>query len=178
MSFMMKKPQVDKSFVRRNEQIRMPKVFVVQDGVRLGIMPTYEALRIARENDLDLVEIAPNERPPVCHIMDYGRYKYDQQKKQRERKVNTQKEKEVSFRYVIDTHDLETKANQMKKWLEDGDRVKISVKFKARENAHREQGMVLINKCLELLQTSGRPERDPAFEGNQIICRVLPNKRG
>lgn len=172
-----KKPERDRSFVRRNEQIRIPRVLVVKEGNKLGVFPTYEAIRMARDEGLDLVEIAPNERPPVCSIMDYGRYKYDQQKKQKERKGNIQKEKEVSFRYVIDDHDLITKTNQIKGWLEDGDRVKITIKFKARENAHRDQGMVVIKKCLAGLTECGSIEREPAFEGNQIVCRLLPKKK-
>jgi translation initiation factor IF-3 len=172
-----KKPERDQNFVRRNEQIRIPKVLVVRDGVRLGVYSTYDAIRMARDEGLDLVEIAPRERPVVCSIMDYGRYKYDQQKKQKERKTNTQKEKEVSFRYVINDHDLMIKTNQIKSWLEDGDRVKITIKFKSRENAHRDQGMVVIKKCLEALNDYGTIEREPAFEGSQIICRLLPKKK-
>jgi translation initiation factor IF-3 len=167
----------DRNFVRRNEQIRIPRVLIVKEGVRLGVYPTYEAIRMARDEGLDLVEIAPNERPPVCSIMDYGRYKYDQQKKQKERKTNIQKEKEASFRYVINDHDLLTKTNQIKGWLEEGDRVKITIKFKARENAHREQGMVTIKKCLEKLADISNVEREPGFEGNQIVCRLLPKKK-
>lgn len=172
-----KKTEQDRNFVRRNEQIRIPRVLVVRDGTKIGVFPTWEAIRMARDEGLDLVEIAPHERPPVCSIMDYGRYKYDQQKKNKERKTNIQKEKEISFRYVIDDHDLMVKTNQIKGWLEEGDRVKIAIKFKARENAHKEQGMVVIRKCLEGLNGIGNVEREPAFEGNQIICRLMPKKK-
>lgn len=170
------KKQTDKNFVRRNEQIRIPRVLVVKDGVRLGTFPTFEALRMAREEGLDLVEVAPFERPPVCAIMDYGKNKYEEKKKQKKQQA-IQKEKEISFRYVIDDHDLLVKANQIRGWLEDGDRVKITVKFKARENAHKDKGMAVVNSLLVMLEGQCRVEKPPGFEGSQIITRLLPKKK-
>lgn len=130
---------------------------------------------MARNEGLDLVEISPQSRPPVCSIMDYGKYKYDEKKKKQAQKHTGPKEKEVSFRYVIDDHDLNVKINQMKRFLEEGDRVKITVKFKARENAHKDQGMLLIKKCLEQFPDAV-VEKPPGFEGNQIVCRLSPKK--
>ncbi len=169
------KDQPDRNTIRRNEQIRCPRVLVVQDGQKLGTFPPYEALRMARDANLDLVEVAPQAQPPVCAIMDYGKFKFDQQRKEKEKKKNSgPKEKDVTFRYVISDHDLEVKANATKRMIEEGDRVRISVKFKARENAHKDQGMIVINRCLELLKDSVTIEKAPAFEGNQITCKVIP----
>lgn len=163
--------QENRDFTRKNEQIRVPRVLLVKDGQKLGEYRTYDALQMAREEGLDLVEVAPNARPPVCAIMDYGKYKYDQAKKSKQ--GNGPKEpKEISFRYVIDDHDLLTKTNQIRNWLDHGERVKITVKFKARENAHKEQGMEAIKKCLAGLGEVV-VEKAPSFEGNQIIARVV-----
>jgi translation initiation factor IF-3 len=170
-------PPQKKSFTRVNEQIRISPVLVVKDGRNLGIMSNYEALRMARDEGLDLVEVSPNSRPPVCSIVDYGKFKFDQsKKKKKEKSGNLQKEKEVSFRYIIDDHDLETKVNQIKSWLDSGERVKVTVKFKGRENAHKDEGMVVINKCLDLLKEVATVEKKPSFEGNQIVARLTKNK--
>ncbi len=169
--FNKKNPQQKGNYTRVNEQIRISPIFVVKDGQKLGIMPNFEALRLARDEGLDLVEVSPNARPPVCSIMDYGKFKFDQSKKKKE-KGNAQKEKEVSFRYVVGDHDLETKINQIKGWLEEGERVKITVKFKGRENAHKDEGMLVINKCLDLLKEVATVEKKPSFEGSQIIARL------
>ena len=122
-----KNQQKDKFFVRRNEGIRIPQVLLVEDGVKLGVFKTADALRMARDKGLDLVEVAPHAKPhPVCSIMDYGKYRFEmQQKKKKQEKNSGPKEKEISFRYVIDDHDLQTKVNQIKGYLEKGDRVKI-----------------------------------------------------
>ena len=167
--------QEERDFVRKNEQIRCSKVLLVRDGQKLGTFPPYEALRMARDVDLDLVEIAPQAQPPVCAIMDYGKFRFDQQRKDKEKKKNSgPKEKEITFRYVISDHDLLVKANTAKRMIEEGDRVRIAVKFKARENAHKDQGMIVINKCLDLIKDFVTVERIPSFEGNQIICKVIP----
>lgn len=168
----------DRKFIRRNEQIRCPRVLLVKDGRKLGIFPSFEANRMARDEGLDLVEVAPDANPPVCSIMDYGKYKFDQQRKDKEQRNLAPKEKEVTFRYVISDHDLEVKVNQAKRILEAGDKVRFVVKFKARENAHKEQGMRAIKKCLELLGESACIEKQPSFEGSQIICKVsLKNEK-
>ncbi len=160
-----------KDFVRCNEQIRIPQVLVVHEGKNLGVMPTREALSKARSFDLDLVEVAPQARPPVCSIMDYGKYMYDKRKRSKSQS-HSQKEKEVSFRYVIDDHDLGTKAGQVRRFLEKGFKVKLVVKFKAREKAHKDQGFVTIKKLLALVEDIAVVERPPAFEGNNITARL------
>jgi translation initiation factor IF-3 len=164
--------------LRRNEQIRARWVFVIHDNVKHGEMSFSDALRMAQDAGLDLVEISPTQRPPVCSILDYGKYKYEQCKKAKERrKTHEPKEKEVTLRYAIDEHDLVTKTNQIKQWIANGDRVRIAVRFSGRENAHKDQGMVTIRHCLELLGDGVFIERAPGFEGKQIVCRVCPKKK-
>ncbi len=160
-----------KDFVRYNERIRIPQVLVVHEGKNLGVMQTRDALAKARSMGLDLVEVAPHARPPVCSIMEYGKYMYDRQKRSKSQS-HGQKEKEISFRYVIDGHDLETKANQVRRFLEKGIKVKVVVKFKAREKAHKDQGFVAIQKLLSLLEDVATVEKAPSFEGNNIIARL------
>lgn len=167
----------NKKFVRRNEQIRVPKVLLIKDGQNMGTYPTFEAIKMAREEGMDLVEVSPNANPPVCSIIDYGKFCYEQQKKKKSQKGGQQKEKDISFRYVIDDHDLLTKANQARTFLEKGYRVKLIVKFKARENAHKDQGFVVIKRCLELLHDLVTPEKPPAFEGNQVTCCLEVKKQ-
>lgn len=162
----------NKSFVRKNEQIRVPKILLIKDGQNLGEYPPFEALKMARAEGLDLVEVAPKAKPPVCQIMDYGKFLYDQQKKKKAQRNSSQKEKEISFRYVIDDHDLETKANQARKFLEKGYRVKLIVKFKAREKAHKDQGFVVIKKCLELLEDVSKIDKPVGMEGANVTCRL------
>jgi len=166
-----KAKQQKQDFVRSNEQIRIPRVLLVQDGVNLGEIPTREALAKARAAGLDLVEVAPKARPPVCQIMDYGKYMFDKQKRNKTKSAN-QKEKEISFRYVIDIHDLETKANQARKFLSKGQKVKVVVKFKAREKAHKDKGFVAIRKLIEMLEDVASVEKEPSFEGHNITARL------
>ena len=170
------KENKDKKFVRKNEQIRASKVLLVRDGKNLGTYPTFEALRMAREDGLDLVEVNGASNPPVCSIMDYGKHIYEQQKKKKGQKTSQQKEKEISFRYVINDNDLKTKANQVRVFIEKGYKVKLTVKFKARENAHKDQGFVVIKHCLDLLKDVAVPEKPPVLEGNNITCRLDAKK--
>jgi translation initiation factor IF-3 len=169
--------QDERFLVRKNEQIRVPRVLLVKEGAKIGIFDTRDALRMARNEGLDLVEIVPTARPPVCSITDYGQYKYEETKKKKAQRHTGPKEKEVSFRYVIDPHDLQVKVNQMQRILEEGDKVKIMVRFKARENAHKDQGMVTIQKCLELVSSFAVVEKQPSFEGNTIVCRLAPKTK-
>lgn len=160
---------------RVNHQIRVPKVMLVKDGNKLGVFNTDAARNMAFDAGLDLVEVSPNASPPVCLIMDYGKFKYEQQKKKKQQKQTVIKEKEIVFRYVIDDHDLETKINHVKQLLDKGDKVKLVVKFKRRENAHKEQGFTVLNKCLESL-TSYFVEKMPTLEGDRIVARLAPKK--
>jgi len=161
-------------FIRKNEQIRHPQVLVVMDGNKLGVYSSRDAQAMARNEGLDLVEVAPQAKPPVCAIVDFGKYMYERSKAKKT-KSNTVKEKEICFRYVIDTHDLETKINQAKKFLSKGDRVKLIVKFKARENAHRDQGFDVIRSALDMLKDYAVVEKSPLMEGNSIVAKLVTN---
>lgn len=163
------------NFVRKNEQIRYNQVLLVKDGVKLGFFSSRDALYQARQAGLDLVEVAPNAKPPVCAIIDYGKYLYEQSKAKKN-KSHSIKEKEIVFRYVIDKNDLNTKINQAKKFLEKGDRVKLVVKFKSREHAHKDQGWNVIKEAIEMLKEYGNVEKPPAMEGNTIAVRIIKNK--
>lgn len=169
---MVNKPDAKKkNWVRHNDQIRIPRVLVVKDGANLGEMATRDALALARSEGLDLVEVAAHSRPPVCQIMDYGKFMYDKSKKDKG-KSNQPKEKEITFRYVIDQHDLETKANQAKGFLEKGTKVKLTVKFKSREKAHKDLGFDVIRKVIEMLKDVSTVEIAPKFEGVNVIARL------
>ena len=166
-----------KDWVRRNEQIRIPKVLVIHDGKNLGVMHNRSALELARSLNLDLVEVSPNSRPPVCHILDYGKYMFDKQKKQKQSKINKIiKEKEVEFRYVIGDGDLLTKVNQVKNFLLKGHKVKCVCKFMHRENAHKDQGFKVLNKILEMLKDISIVEFGPKFDGSNLICKLSHKK--
>ena len=156
-------------FVRSNERIRILEVLLIHEGQNLGVMKTQEALEKAREVGLDLVEVSPNSRPPVCQIMDYGKFMYERNKK---KKQHIMKDKEVSFRYVIDDHDLETKANQIRKFIGKGHKVKVVVKFKAREKAHKDKGFVALNKLITMLGDAVSVEKPPGFEGHCVTARL------
>lgn len=160
-----------KNWVRRNEQIRIPRVVVIHDDKNLGEMSTKDALVLARSFGLDLVEVAAMSRPPVCRIMDYGKHMYEKNKKDKV-KQQTQKEKEVCFRYVIDDNDLETKANQIKKFLGKGMKVKCVVKFHKREKAHKDLGFTLLDKLIEMLKDCSTVELAPRYEGANVIARL------
>lgn len=164
---------------RINWQIRVPQVRVVQDEKQLGIMPTDEARRLAQDEGLDLVEIAPTARPPVCRIMDYGRYKYEQQVKKKE-SAKKQRESEIQLKQLrlrpgIADHDTETKINQARKFLDEGCRVQFNLQFRGqREMSHRDQGFAVMNKVVETLGPVCVVEKAPKMEGNRISCIVAP----
>lgn len=159
-----------KDWIRHNEQIKIPQVVVIQDGNNLGTMQTRDAITLARSLGLDLVEVSPHSRPPVCRIMDYGKFMYDKSKKKQ--KSAALKEKEVSFRYVTDEHDLETKANQAKKFLSKGMKVKLTVKFKDRQKAHKNLGFEVLNKVIELLKEVASVEMEPRYEGGNVVAKL------
>ncbi|MCG2716576.1 MAG: translation initiation factor IF-3 [Candidatus Marinimicrobia bacterium] len=141
------------------------------DGKQLGIVSSGEALRLADEHNLDLVEIAPTAKPPVCKIMDFGKYKYQQQMKDREskKKQHVVKVKEVRFRPRIGEHDLIMKVNHVRKFLTNGYKVKITLMFRGRELAHKEVGVELINKIFEMLSDISVVDKAPSFEGRTIV---------
>ncbi|WP_264984121.1 translation initiation factor IF-3 [Pseudodesulfovibrio portus] len=166
--------------VRRNERIRIPKVRVVDDdGEQLGVMVTRDALDRAREKGLDLVEVAPNADPPVCKIMDYGKFKYQQQKKLQEakKKQTVIKIKEVKFRPKTDEHDYQTKLKKIVKFLDDGDRCKVTIFFRGREIVHKDRGLMMLDRVVEDTQDIAKVESKPMSEGRTMTMMLAPVKK-
>lgn len=164
---------------RVNERIRCPEIRLVgADGEMIGVVSVAEGLRRAREEGLDLVEVSPGASPPVCKILDYGKYKYEQQKKAHEAKKKQKiiQIKEVKLRPNIDKHDLEIKLKAVEKFLEAGDKVKITLRFRGREMAHQEIGMRLLDKVKEYLADKIKIEHPPSFEGRQVVMVIAPAK--
>jgi translation initiation factor IF-3 len=152
-------------------------VRVIDDeGEQLGVMPTAEALALAQEKGLDLVEVAPTAVPPVCRILDYGQYKYELQKREREqkKKQKSQSFKEVRLAVKIDVHDLQTKARRAAEFLDKGDRVKVTVRFRGREISHANLGRDLLMRTAEVLAEHGTIERQPLLEGRSMYIVMAP----
>ena len=163
---------------RANERIRALDVQVIgSDGVNLGTMPLNKAVELAKQEDLDLIEISPNANPPVCKIMDIGKYKYDLQKKanQAKKKQKTVSLKEIKLRPGTETHDYNFKIKNAKKFLQKGDKVKFTVRFKGREMQHVQLGKDLMNRIIEDTKEIGKVEVNPKFEGRQMIMIIHPN---
>ena len=166
---------------RVNHRIRVPEVRLVDDkGEQLGVMQTREAAAIAEERGLDLVEVAPTAKPPVCRIMDYGKFKYDNTRKEREarkaRKARAMQElREVRMKTRIGQHDLSAKTRLVKRLLSNGAKVKVSVMFRGREIAHPELGMELLRTVANDLVDEALLERPPAFEGRFLAMTLVPN---
>ncbi len=162
---------------RSNREIRIPRVQLINDeGQNLGIVPTDEALRMAEEAGLDLVEISPNAEPPVCKILDLGKLKFANQKKAAEarRKQKIVEVKEIKMRPNIDTHDYEVKMRAMNRFFEEGDKVKVTLKFRGREMAHQELGMKLLQQVKEDTVTIAKVEAEPKLEGRQMMMVLAP----
>ncbi len=158
-----------------NEEIRDKEVRVIDsDGTQLGVMPIAEAMRLADEKNTDLVKIAPQAKPPVCKIMDYGKYRFEQAKREKEAKKNQRviEIKEVRLSLNIDTHDFETKANQAIKFLKSGNRVKVSIRFRGREMAHPENGLVTMSKFAEAVSEYGIVEKPAKLEGRSMLMFI------
>jgi translation initiation factor IF-3 len=163
------------NFVRVNGQIRFSPVRVVKDKVQLGIMRVEDALKIAREQDLDLVEIVPNARPPVCEIIDYGKYRYQLSIKEKEKNKAKQIEtKEIRLTPKIADHDIVTKSNAARKFLTEGKKVQLSLLFRNREMAHQDEGFKTVGKILQQVEDVCKVEMAPKLEGKRIICRIEP----
>ena len=163
--------------MRINEEIRAREVRVVADeGEQLGIMSGRDALNLALERHMDLVEIAPNAKPPVCRIMDYGKYRYEQQKRDKEarKKQKTFDIKEVKLRPGIEDHDFDVKFKNAVRFLEDGDKVKVTIMFRGRELSHPELGEVLLTKMAKQLEDLAVIERAAKLEGKNMIMIVSP----
>ena len=173
------KPEEEK--VRVNRRIRVPEVRVVnEDGQQLGIMATDAARDIAVRIGLDLVEISPNGKPPVCKIMDYGRYKYELKKKASSAKKTQHQSqlKEVKLRPQIDEHDLTFKLNNARRFLIDGDKVKTTVMFRGREIVHSQLGRDLLDQVIGRLEGVAKPESRPLMEGRMLSVILAPDKEG
>jgi translation initiation factor IF-3 len=161
---------------RVNEQIRISPVRLIGvNGEQLGVVPTAQALDMAREAQLDLVEVAAQERPPVCKIMDYGKFKFLQKQKQKDKtKTHHQKLKEIRVRPKTGEHDIDTKVNQARKFLEHKDKVLVYVLFKGRELQHLEEGRRIIDGILEKLQDLAKIEKPPTMEGRRMTAMLAP----
>jgi translation initiation factor IF-3 len=177
-------PPIDKrsakSFIRTNERIRAREIRVIdENGEQLGVMPPFEALKLARERSLDLVEISPNAVPPVCKIQDYGKYLYEKDKSERaaRKKQKVITIKEVKFSVTVDEHDYQTKKNQAVRFLNDGDKVKASLRFKGRQMAHRDLGYKIINRLIADIGDAGMVEFMPRMEGTTLHAILAPIKK-
>ncbi len=158
-----------------NEQIRISPVRVINaEGVMLGVMPTSKALEAAREAALDLVEVAPNERPPVCKIIDYGKFKYTQKKKLGKQKQLQVHIKEILVRPTTGDHDIEVKVKRAREFLEQRDKVLINVLFRGRELAHIDEGRRVMEEVLRALEEFGKIEKNPSMEGKRMTAILAP----
>jgi translation initiation factor IF-3 len=165
---------------RINEQIRLSPVRLIDtDGAQLGVVPVDEAMASAREKGMDLVEVAPNARPPVCRIMDYGRYKYEQAKAEREakKKQHVTQMKEIKMRPNIEEHDFEFKTRHIKRFLQERDKVKVTIMFRGREMAHTENGKEVLDDVIEEIGDLAIVEQQARLEGRNMFLILAPNSR-
>lgn len=165
--------------VRVNRQIRISPVRVISpEGEQLGILPVDQALAMAEERGLDLVEVAPTARPPVCRIMDYGKYKYEEARKARQaRKRQHQVQiKEVKFRPGIELHDFDFKVRHARRFLEEGNKVKATMMFRGRQMAHPELGREVLTRVAEAVGDVGRVESEPVMEGRNMTMILAPRR--
>ena len=162
---------------RSNSDIRVPRVQVIDgEGKNLGILDTRQAIALAEEAGLDLVEISPNNDPPICKFLDFGKFKYQSQKKAAEqrKKQKTQEVKEIKMRPNIDTHDYDVKMRSVRKFLEEGDKVKLTMRFRGREMAHQELGLEVLNRARADIAEMSKVEAEPRLEGRQMMMVVAP----
>ncbi len=162
-----------------NEAIRAREVRLVgSDGAQLGIKPIKEALRLAQEANLDLVNVAPQANPPVCRIMDYGKYRYEQSKREKEarKKQKVIQVKEIRFSPSIEEHDLQTKLRNVKKFLQSGDKVKLTIRFRGREITHQDLGRAILQRMAKEVEEISEIERKPKLEGRNMIMILAPKQ--
>ncbi|HAX36027.1 MAG: translation initiation factor IF-3 [Anaerotignum faecicola] len=160
-----------------NEQIRDKEIRLIdENGEQLGIVSSREAQKIADERKLDLVKIAPTAKPPVCRIMDYGKYKFDQAKKEKEarKKQKTVDVKELRLSPSIDTHDVQVKVKKANEFLKDGDKVKISIRFRGREIGHSKVGMQIMEDFAKATEEFGTVDKQPKMEGKSLVMFLAP----
>ncbi|MDP2083587.1 MAG: translation initiation factor IF-3 [Gemmobacter sp.] len=160
-----------------NDRIRSPEIRLIgANGENVGVVTPARAMMLAEEAGLDLVEISPNAEPPVCKIMDFGKFKYEQQKREAEarKKQKIIEIKEIKFRPGTDDHDYDVKMRSVKKFLEEGDKVKITLRFRGREMAHQQLGMDLLNRVAADVAGEGKIESMPRLEGRQMVMMIAP----
>src|SRR5215207_1938852 len=162
--------------LRINHRIRVPEVRVIADEEQLGVLPTHEALRLAEEKGLDLVEISPRAFPPVCRIMDYGKYKYEEAKKKQQarKRASTVETKEIKFRPKTEEHDMAFKVKHVRRFLEGGNKVRLAVVFRGREITHPQTGMNVLNRVVERCGDIATVEATPNMEGRRMIMVIAP----
>jgi len=166
--------QIDRNQPRINDQIRLTPIRLINaEGEQLGIVETADALNMALEDGLDLVEIAPQERPPVCRIMDYGKFKDDKKKKSAQ-STHTSKTKEIRLRPKTGQHDIDFKVRKAKDFLEHKDKVQVSVIFRGREMAHIDEGRKVMDAVIEQLAEIGKVEQEPSRMGRRMTCLIVP----
>jgi translation initiation factor IF-3 len=149
------------------------------EGEQLGVYKTVDAIRLAEDNDVDLVEIAPNAEPPVCRLMDYGKFKYQEQKRQQEARAKQKviQVKEVKFRPGTDEGDYQVKLRNLRRFIEDGDKAKVTLRFRGREMAHQELGMRVLERVRDDLEELCVVEAMPKLEGRQMVMVLAPKKK-
>jgi translation initiation factor IF-3 len=164
---------------RINERIRVPEVRLIdENGKQVGIMRTNEALRYAQDRDLDLVEVAPDARPPVCRVLDYSKYRYEQNQKQKAARKHQQQinVREIKFRPKIAQHDYDTKKGHVERFLKGRDKVKVTIMFRGREMAHPERGEMILNRLAEELGDLAVVEQRPQQDGRNMTMMLAPSK--
>lgn len=168
---------VQKEGPRVNQEIRVREVQLIdQEGQNRGVVEIGEAIQIAEDAGMDLVEIAPNSVPPVCKLLDFGRFKYQSQKKAAEarKKTKTVEVKEIKMRPGIDVHDYDVKMKAMRRFFDEGDKVKVTLRFRGREMAHQDIGLRLLHKVREEVSENAKVEAEPSLEGRQMVMILAP----
>ena len=165
----------NRNYIRKNDKIRAREVRVIgSDGEMLGVMPPEEAVKIAKAEGLDLVEVAANAHPPVCRILEFGKYKYELSKNKKNKEKTAKRIKEAKFRPRIEEHDYVTKLRRSEKFLHQGNKLKITLMFRGREMEHINIGMDVVNRAIEDLSGVGRPDDEPKLNGRFIMVNLSP----
>lgn len=165
----------NRNYIRKNDKIRAREVRVIgPDGDMLGLMPPEEALKIAKSHGLDLVEVASNAQPPVCRILEFGKYKYELSKNKKNKEKTAKRVKEAKFRPRIEAHDYMTKIRRSEKFLHQGNKLKITLMFRGREMEHIDVGMKVVRRAIDDLSAVGRPDDEPKLSGRFIMVNLSP----
>lgn len=173
----MRKKKKNKQFTRLNDQITARKVLVIHNDQKIGILDTRSAKALAREKDLDLVEIAPKANPPVCLIADYDKWRYEKQKRIKKQQQKKPSLKEIRLSPAIEKHDLDVKISSLNKFLKSGHPVLVQVAFKGRQKAHIDEGEKVIQEVLNAIEPLGKPDSEPKFQGKRISVKISPKSK-